>query len=115
MEELERLHFEALENLGILHPYVELKFHQFELQNQAIQMHDIYKAIENIAETQDPNFEEEFDKVFQYKELQQRKFELSKRLSDEYLDNYPEYQSRVKLLKELKYIDDDDRGKKLSN
>ena len=103
---------EVHSNPEIILPYAELKLNKFELQTEDIKLHETGKLLLPLKEEilSFSNFEEEFDQVFKHKELQQKKLELLKALSDEYLGNYPEYESRVKVLRELKYIDHEDRG-----
>lgn len=95
---------------------MELKLASFELQTQELllQLNDIEQTLMAIIyQIEDmPNFQDEFEQVLKFKELAQKKQQLVKKLSDEYLSNYPEYDSRVKVLKELNYIDHEDRGKK---
>lgn len=115
MEELLKISLEVHQNPNIILPYVELKLASFELQTQEslLELTDHEQTLLAIIhQVEDmPNFEEEFEKVLKYKELMQKKQLLIRKLSDEYLSNYPEYESRVKVLKELNYIDNDDRGK----
>ncbi|KAK0182702.1 hypothetical protein PV327_000812 [Microctonus hyperodae] len=56
-----------------------------------------------------PNLEEYFEPVFQRNELDRRRRDLQFHMSDEGLALYPEYVNRVMVLKQLGYIDTDDR------
>lgn len=116
MDELNKISLEANENEAALLPCVELKLNNFEQQRKNITLHDTGNKISSITNklTSEPNFEEEFEQVFKHKELQQKKQELLKSLSDEYLGNYPEYESRLNVLRELNYIDHEDRGEILA-
>lgn len=109
-----KISFEVQENPGLIQSYAELKMSNFDLQTQEslLQLNDIEQTLLAIIhEIEDmDNFEEEFEQVLYVKELMQKKQMLIKKLSDEYLSNYPEYESRVKVLKELNYIDHEDRG-----
>lgn len=56
------------------------------------------------------NFEEHFQESFYRKELEEKKKELLIKLSDEQLRDYPDYINRVNILKDLGYIDQNERG-----
>ncbi|KAL7296485.1 hypothetical protein TKK_0009926 [Trichogramma kaykai] len=113
-EELKKLSHEVQHNPNLLQPFLDLRLsnnYNFEIQTRNILMgsfiQQLFELRNSISKIN--NFEEEFDKVFKYKELQLKKIDLLKKLSDEYLSNYPEYVSRVQVLRELKYIDHEDR------
>ncbi|XP_014209081.1 helicase SKI2W [Copidosoma floridanum] len=111
IEELCKLSKDVHKKSDVILPYLELKLNKFELQTKIIELNTLgnvlHTVISKIGDIS--NFEKEFHQVFQHKELEQKKQMLLKRLSDEYLGNYPEYESRVKVLRELKYIDHEDR------
>ncbi|XP_058790896.1 superkiller complex protein 2 isoform X2 [Phymastichus coffea] len=111
VEELIKITTETFSNPSFLFPFVELKLNCFELQTKDLTLHEVAKNLEEIKNriVMDSNFEEEFEQVFKHKELEQKQQDLFKTLSDEYLSNYPEYEARVKVLRELKYIDSEDR------
>ena len=113
VQELIKLSNEVQQNPSVILPYIELKLTVFELQRKDIQLHESGKLLHSVKHkiNDTPNFEEEFDKVFEYKELQEKKQEFLKKLSDKSLANYSEYESRISVLRELKYIDNEDRGK----
>lgn len=83
------------------------------MRNTEANLHHICQKLQEIQDRLGdmPNLEEEFYQVFKYKELEQKKYELLKGLSDECLGNYREYEQRLAVLKELDYIDREDRGK----
>jgi superfamily II RNA helicase len=115
MKELIKITLEVHENSSVILPYIELKRSDFYLQQKDKLLQDkgnelsIFKdKIESI-----PNFEDKFYKIFKQKELEQKKQELLSKLSVKNFENYSEYESRVKVLKELNYIDNEDQGKHL--
>ncbi|XP_012275603.1 helicase SKI2W [Orussus abietinus] len=55
------------------------------------------------------NFEIDFQEVFKRKQLEKLMNDIRFRLSDESLFHYSDYMNRVQILKDLKYIDEDDR------
>lgn len=60
--------------------------------------------------TEISNFEEQFEIVFNRNELENKKMELQLQLSDKGLSLYPDYTNAVALLKDLGYIDNDNRS-----
>ncbi|KAI4466855.1 atp-dependent rna and dna helicase [Holotrichia oblita] len=52
-----------------------------------------------------PNFEDQFASVFRRRSLEEEKRHLMFSLSNASLSLYPDYESRINLLKELKYVD----------
>lgn len=103
---------DAFTNPSSILPLVELRPNDFELQRKDLLIHQVGNVLQSLRTqlVSFENFENEFDQVFKHKKLQQKRQELLKKLSDEYLSNYPEYEGRVKVLRELKYIDEEDRG-----
>lgn len=68
-----------------------------------------------IGSVQIPNFEEHFHSVFTKKSLEDKRNQLQFKLSNHSLTLYPEYESRILLLQELKYVDSQNRGKTNQN
>lgn len=64
-----------------------------------------------IGSIQIPNFEEHFLSVFTKKSLEDKRNQLKFKLSNNSLTLYPEYESRILLLQELKYVDSQNRGR----
>ncbi|KAJ8672979.1 hypothetical protein QAD02_004240 [Eretmocerus hayati] len=111
MTELNKISLGINDDSTVILPYVELKLNNIELHGKDLMLNEVARSLMAIKDRiiSTPNFEEEFHQVFINKELQQKKQELMNKLSDAYLSNYPEYESRVKVLKELNYIDHEDR------
>ncbi|KAI4466930.1 atp-dependent rna and dna helicase [Holotrichia oblita] len=61
--------------------------------------------LDHIACVQMPNFEDQFASVFRRRSLEEEKRHLMFSLSNASLSLYPDYESRINLLKELKYVD----------
>ncbi|OXU24095.1 hypothetical protein TSAR_004469 [Trichomalopsis sarcophagae] len=116
MNELTTLSLAVQDDLSVIQPFLELKIQcmdikDLDLQNKVALLYHIYQMLKPIQDKLEgtTNLDQEFCQVFKYKELEQKKQELLKRLGDEYLGNYPEYESRLAVLKELDYIDREDR------
>lgn len=58
-----------------------------------------------------PNFELEFEKVYQRKSLEHQLHELRFKISKESLSLYPDYINKVKVLQDLNYVDSTHQGK----
>lgn len=61
--------------------------------------------LDHISCVQMPNFEDQFASVFKRRSLEEEKRHLMFLLSNASLSLYPDYESRINLLKELKYVD----------
>jgi ABC-type phosphate transport system auxiliary subunit len=109
IQELTSLSFNASTDARILQPYIEPSSKDdFQLR---IQHRDKLKAnLHNMKCTKIPNFEEQFRPVFERNQLEDKKRQLQLKLSDEGMALYPEYLNMVALLKQFKYIDNDERG-----
>lgn len=109
VQELISLSFNAAANVQILWPYIEPSSkNDFQLR---IKHRDKLKAKLNDMRCMEiPNFEEQFRPVFERNQLEDKKRQLQLKLSDEGMALYPDYLNMVALLKQLRYIDNDERG-----
>lgn len=103
------LSLNAARDSSILKPYVEMKLN-YNLDTKLQNLIQLKQMISNVNCTKISNFEEQFKIVFERNELENKKKKLQLRLSDEELILFPEYTNAVALLKELGYIDHDERG-----
>lgn len=69
------------------------------------------KLDETLFATQIPNFVEQFSIVFSKTYLEAERDELKRQLSISSLALYPDYQSRIELLKHFEYVDNNNIGK----
>ncbi|GAB1863836.1 Helicase SKI2W [Camponotus japonicus] len=108
IQELTSLSFNAAANAQILCPYIEpVSKSDFQLR---IKHRDKLKAkLNDMKCIEIPNFEEQFRPVFERNQLEDKKRQLQLKLSDEGMALYPDYLNMVALLKQLKYIDSDER------
>ncbi|GJQ84402.1 tst [Trypoxylus dichotomus] len=61
--------------------------------------------LDHVTCVQMPNFEDQFTAVYKRRSLEEEKRHLMFSLSNASLSLYPDYESRINLLKELKYVD----------
>lgn len=91
--------------------------HDFKINDQ-----DLYEKILMLDKLRDqlyyqvdsvkiPNFDEQYASVFNRKYLEDQRDHLKYQLSYSSMALYPDYESRIQLLKELNYIDAQNRGK----
>lgn len=110
IQELLSLSLLAIQNSRILTPYVELTLNNPAMHTQLTYMYNLVHKLSEYKCTEVPDFEEQFEKVFLRNELERQRADLRLKLSAEGLALYPEYVNRVNILKDLGYIDTDDRG-----
>lgn len=109
IQELMSLSFMALTQPHILQPYVELTLSQPQLIPRLRYLSILTSQIDTAGISNVPNLELHFDQVFERHELERKRRDLKFHLSDESMALYPDYVNRVNVLKELGYIDSDDR------
>lgn len=109
MQELMTISLNASRDPTVLQPYTEMKMN-FDVDMKVQHLLELKKAVYDIKYTDILNFEEHFETVFERNELESKKKKLQLELSDEGLSLYPEYTNAVALLKDLGYIDNDERG-----
>lgn len=83
---------------------------KIDLKPEEKKLNNLKRIINSSSVTQVNNFEQQFGDAFYRKELEEKKKELMIKLSDEQLRDYPDYINRVNILKELGYIDQNERG-----
>ncbi|KAG6800914.1 helicase SKI2W [Apis mellifera caucasica] len=108
MQELMTLSLNASHNSSILKPYLEMKMN-YDVDRKLQHLFDLKKAVYDMKCREILNFEEQFEIVYERSELESKKNKLQLKLSDEGLSLYPEYTNAVALLKDLGYIDNDER------
>lgn len=104
---------ETLVNPEILLPYAETKLHELNLQLEEETLNAAKRLLDEVDGIEWSTFEEQFNVIFRRKDLEEKQKNLMVQLSDEYLRDYPEYISRVAVLKELGYIDQEERGERI--
>ncbi|XP_063988290.1 superkiller complex protein 2 [Diachasmimorpha longicaudata] len=109
IQQLNSLSLQALRTPTVLEPYVEGLVSNPEMIKRSKNMIKLQKQIHDVKAIDIPNFEEHFEEVFARNELETRRRNLQFQLSDESMALYPEYVNRVEVLKQLGYIDTDDR------
>ncbi|XP_033217646.1 helicase SKI2W isoform X2 [Belonocnema kinseyi] len=109
VQELLRLSLEATKNFKVLLPFTEMVINGIDLKPKEQKLKDLKQKMRSFAMTQAENFEEHFKEAFFRKELEEKRKELMIKLSDNNLRDYPDYESRVNILKILGYIDQDER------
>ena len=110
VQELLKLSLEATTNPKVLLPFTEMVINNVNFKPEEQKLKDLKQKLETFMITQAENFEEQFEETFRRKELEEERKELMIKLSDEHLRDYPDYLSRVDILKSLGYIDQDERG-----
>uniref|UniRef100_A0A336MWM2 CSON005945 protein n=1 Tax=Culicoides sonorensis TaxID=179676 RepID=A0A336MWM2_CULSO len=75
----------------------------FESMNELKKLKQNVEIYENSTDI--PNFEQEFEKVYQRKSLEGELQELRYKISKESLSLYPDYVNKVKVLQDLNYVD----------
>lgn len=109
IQELMTLSLNANRDPAVLQPYTEMKLN-YDLEMNMQRLLDLKKAVYDMKCMEISNFEEQFEIVFDRNELENKKKMLQLKMSDEALSLYPEYTNAVALLKELGYIEHDERG-----
>lgn len=109
IEELMTLSLKAYRNSSVLQPYLQMKMN-YDIDMKLNHLCELAKAMYDINCTEIVNFEEQFEVVYERSELESERNKLQLKLSDEGLSLYPEYTNAVALLKDLGYIDNDERG-----
>lgn len=98
--------------LEYLHYTIDLKINNPELYRSILEMYNLKdKIIDHLPSTQIPNFEQQFTTVFTRQFLDEQKKNLEFKLSNASLLLYPDYENRISLLKQLNYVDNQNRGK----
>lgn len=82
------------------------QFHYLKNKKNDLNAHKQYTRI--------ANFEEQFAIVFKRKQLEEKVDHLKFMISHQSLTLYPEYLSRIKVLQEFRYINDQNRGNYLN-
>ncbi|XP_017891371.1 helicase SKI2W [Ceratina calcarata] len=108
MLELLMVSLNASRDESILQPYTEMKMN-YDVDMKVKTLLDLKKAVYAMTCSKMLNFEEQFEVVFERSELESKKNKLQLKLSDEGLSLYPEYTNAVALLRDLGYIDNDER------
>lgn len=107
-QELMTLSLNAFRDSSVLKPYLKMKMN-YDVGKKLRHLLDLKEAVDNMKCTEMINFEEQFEVVYERSELESEKNKLQLKLSDEGLSLYPEYANAVALLKDLGYIDNDER------
>lgn len=90
--------------------YVDLKINDVALQDD-VNTHKYYKRqLESYDFREIANFEDSLYYVFTRMELEAKRIELEDKLSCRGLMHYNDYVGILNILKQLNYIDEDDRG-----
>ena len=108
VQELMTLSLNANRDPTVLQPYTEMTLN-YDLDMNVQRLLDLKKAVYDMKCMEISNFEEQFEIVFDRNELENKKKMLQLKMSDEALSLYPEYTNAVALLKELGYIEHDER------
>lgn len=109
MLELMILSLNASRDDSVLKPYTEIKMN-YDADMKVKTLLDLKQAAYSMyACSKILNFEEQLEVVFERSELESKRNKLQLKLSDEGLSLYPEYTNAVALLKDLGYIDNDER------
>lgn len=108
IEELMTLSLKAYRDSSVLQPYLQMRMN-YDVDMKLNHLCELEKAMYNINCTEIVNFEEHFEVVYERSELESERNKLQLKLSDEGLSLYPEYTNAVALLKDLGYIDNDER------
>nr|CAI5856094.1 unnamed protein product [Callosobruchus analis] len=96
--------------LDFLHLIIDLKVNEQGLYHNLKKIYELKdKLIDHLPSTQIPNFEQQFSTVFERKFLEERKKNLEFKLSNASLSLYPDYENRIELLRQLYYVDDQNR------
>lgn len=98
--------------LKYLHYVADIKVNEHELYYKLKEMYDFKeKLLKHLPDMKDLAFEQLFGKIFKKKHLEDKRRNLQFLLSHESLSLYPEYQSRIELLKRMEYVDSQNRRK----
>ncbi|XP_076748700.1 superkiller complex helicase subunit twister [Xylocopa sonorina] len=108
MQELMTLSLNASCNPSILQPYIKMKLN-YDISMKVQHLYSLKTNVSDMKCTEMLNFEEHFKIVFERSELENKKNKLQLKLSDEGLSLYPDYTNAVAFLKDLGYIDNDER------
>ncbi|XP_043255011.1 helicase SKI2W [Colletes gigas] len=108
IQQLMILSLSAAQYAPVLQPYTEMKSN-YNFKTKINRLLRLKKEVYDMKYTEISNFEEQFEIVFERSELESKKIKLQLQLSDEKLSLYPDYTSAVALLKDLGYIDNDER------
>lgn len=109
IEELMTLSLKAYRDSSVLQPYLQMRMN-YDIDMKLNHLCELEKAMYDINCTEIVSFEEHFEVVYERSELESERNKLQLKLSDEGLSLYPEYANAVALLKDLGYIDNDERG-----
>ena len=83
--------------------------HKLEQNNKIKQLKEELKVIEPYTDI--PNFTQEFAVVFDRMQLEKKLKDLKFKVSPESMSLYPDYQNKLNVLAELKYIDQMHQGR----
>lgn len=93
----------------------DLKINDQDLYIQICNLNSLKENVKSlVSNIQIPNFENQFLHVFNRKFLEDKVERYKFELSDASMSLYPDYVNRIKLLKELKYVDSQNRGNYLN-
>lgn len=109
IEKLMTLSLKAYRDSSVLQPYLQMRMN-YDIDMKLNHLCELEKAMYDINCTEIVSFEEHFEVVYERSELESERNKLQLKLSDEGLSLYPEYTNAVALLKDLGYIDNDERG-----
>ncbi|XP_043472430.1 helicase SKI2W [Leptopilina heterotoma] len=109
VQELLKLSQDAVSNPEDLLPYTEMIINKIDLKPEEKKLKKLKHILNCSSIIQVNNLEEQFGEAFYRKELEEKKKELLIKLSDEQLRDYPDYINRVNILKDLGYIDQNER------
>ncbi|KAF5305755.1 hypothetical protein FQR65_LT07651 [Abscondita terminalis] len=85
--------------------FIDMKVKDIDLHESMLNLNKSKDLLlDHISSTQIPNFEEYFLTVFNKKSLEDKKEYLQHQLSYASMSLYPEYEKRIRVLKELNYI-----------
>lgn len=98
--------------LQFLHFISDLKVNEQGLYERLKTLYALKERIfEDLESTKIDDFEELFDGVYNQKSLEEKKKNLEFLLSNASLSLYSDYESRIKLLREWNYVDNQNNGK----
>ncbi|RZB54411.1 helicase SKI2W, partial [Asbolus verrucosus] len=98
------------ERLFYLHFIHDLKVNEQKIHEELKIMYNIKdKLIDHLPSTQIPNFEQQFSSVFTRTFLERKREDLKHFLSSASLSLYPDYENRIELLRNLNYVDTQNR------
>ena len=100
----------AVQNAQILYPFVVLVTNNPELRMRVNYVNTLEQKLASLSSCLVHDFEEQLKLIYSRNQMERTRADLKLKLSAEGLALYPEYVNRVNILKDLGYIDRDDRG-----